>query len=78
MTNATLMLLVSCEIDLADVDADEAARAIAPWSDAIVAGLRARGLRVSGVSHVIVPTPADTVSQTLGAFADELERRRRG
>jgi len=73
---ATLVILVSADIDPMDVDADEAARAIAPWSDAIVSELRAKGLRIGGVSHVIVPTPMDAIGKTLGAFADALEKRR--
>jgi hypothetical protein len=38
--------------------------------------LRAKGLRIGGVSHVIVPTPMDAIGKTLGAFADTLEKRR--
>ncbi len=75
MAAATLLVLVSVDIDPLDVDADEAARAIAPWSDAIVDGLRARGITVGGASHVIVPTPMDVIGKTLGAFVDSLEKR---
>jgi hypothetical protein len=54
MPAATLLLLVSVDIDPLDVDADEAARAVLDVESRVRSALEKRRVRMGGVSHVIV------------------------
>lgn len=70
---ATLILLVSLDVDTQDVDADDVARAVVEWGDGVCERIAAKGVRVGGVSSVLVPVPADRVGAVLGSFAESLE-----
>ena len=76
MPAATLIMLVSVDIDPLDVDADEAARAIDDVGDRVKRALEARRITTGGVSSVLVPVAADRVGAVLGTFASSLEIRR--
>ncbi len=75
---ATLIVLASVEIDPADVDAEEAARAVLDAQERVKAALERRGIPVGGFAHVLVLTPMDRVGATLGAFAESLEAKAHG
>lgn len=76
MSAATLIVLVSVDVDPLDVDADEAARAIDDVRDRVKRALEARRIPTGGVSSVLVPVPSDRVGAALGTFASSLENRR--
>ena len=76
MPAATIILLISADIDPLDVDADEAARAVLDVEARVRSALEKRRIRTGGVSHVIVPVGMDQVGAVLGTFASSLENRR--
>lgn len=75
MSAATLILLVSVDVDPLDVDADEAARGAIDAEDRIKRALEKRRLVVGAQTSVLVPVSMQRVSAALGAFAESMEKR---
>lgn len=75
MAAATLLVLVSVDIDPLDVDADEAARGAIDAEDRIKRALEKRRLVVGAQTSVLVPVPMQQISAALGAFAESVEKR---
>lgn len=75
MAAATLILLVSVDVDPQDVDADEVARGAIDAEERIKRALEKRRLVVGAQTSVLVPVPIRQVSAALGAFAESMEKR---
>lgn len=75
MAAATLILLVSVDVDPQDVDADEVARGAIDVEERIKRALEKRRLVVGAQTSVLVPVPMRQVSAALSAFAESMEKR---